>query len=397
LFRYTRNGQARQMGLGPADLVTLAEARLAATECRKQMLHGTDPLEARKTQRTKVAAEAAAEVARGMTFRACAEAYIEKHQAGWRNDKHAAQWGSTLAAYVYPKIGALPVAAIDTGLVTQILDPIWTTKPETASRVRGRIEAILDYAATLGWRSTENPARWKGHLQNILPARGKIAKVRHHAALPWRDVGAFMAQLQDQSGVSALALSFAVLTAARTGEVIGARWREFDISSPRTRTIPGGKDGETITVTEGAVWTVPADRMKARQEHRVPLSQDVLALLHHLAQLRDAAAGGDAFVFPGAAPGRGLSNMAMLALLRRMGGGLTAHGFRSTFRDWAAETAQPADIAEAALAHVVGDKTVAAYQRGDLLERRRKLMAAWAAFCARPAPAAGEVIALRRA
>jgi len=373
IYRFMLNGKAREMGLGPVHTIGLAEARKRAQEHRRQRLDGIDPVDARKTERAKAKLEAA----KAITFKACAEKYIKAHSAGWRNEKHAAQWTATLTTYAYPKIGALPVAAVDTGLVTQILNPLWAAKPETASRVRGRIESVLDYAGTHGWRSGENPARWRGHLENVLPRRAKVRKVEHHAALPWGQIGAFMVDLGKQEGVAALALRFAILTAARTGEVIGARWSEIDL--------------------QAGLWTVPGDRMKAGREHRVPLSKAALEVLREAAKQRDDT-GDAAFVFPGGRPGNGLSNMALLALLRRMKrDDLTAHGFRSTFRDWAAETGQPADIAEAALAHVVGDKTVVAYQRGDLLERRRKLMDAWAAFTGRTAPPDGVVIPLRTA
>jgi integrase len=370
IYRFMLNGKAREMGLGPLRLIGLKEARRRAIEAGRLRLDGIDPVETRKAARIAAKLEAA----RAITFKQCAEAYIKAHRAGWRNDKHAAQWSATLEAYAYPTIGGLAVAAVDTGLVTKILQPIWTTKPETASRVRGRIESVLDYATTHGWRTGENPARWKGHLDNVLPARGKVAKVQHHAALPWREIGAFMAELAGQSGVSALALRFAILTAARTGEVIGARWSEIDLKE--------------------ATWTVPEDRMKAGREHRVPLAEAALAVLREAARLRESGAP-DGFIFPGGKAGHGLSNMALLTLLRRMGrGDITAHGFRSCFRDWCGETGQPSDLAEVALAHVVGDKTVAAYARGDLLQRRRALMTAWSAWCARPAPAGDNVVQL---
>jgi integrase len=260
----------------------------------------------------------------------------------------------------------------------QVLEPIWRQKTETASRLRGRIESVLDYATARGWRAGENPARWRGHLDNLLPARGKIAKVEHHAALPWKEVSAFMTELAHQGGVAALALRFTILTAARTGEAIGATWKELDLT--------------------GAVWTVPAGRMKASREHRVPLSDAALAVLREAAQLRfDGSV--DAPVFPGAKARKPLSNMAMLALLRRMGRGrdLTAHGFRSTFRDWCAEaTSYPREVAEAALAHTLGDKVEAAYRRGDLMEKRRRLMAHWAEFCS-TTMLAGEVVLLHAA
>jgi integrase len=368
LYRFMLDGRAREMGLGALHTIGLAEARERARSARRLCLDGVDPIDRKHADRDarRLAAESA------VSFRYCAAKYIAANRAGWRNAKHAAQWDATLAAYAYPVIGALPVGAVDTGHVTRVLEPIWTTKPETASRVRGRIEAVLDYAATHRWRSRENPARWRGHLENVLPKRSKVRKVQHHAALPWRQIGAFMAELAGQEGVAVLALRFAILTAARTGEVIGARWAEID--------------------AEHAVWIVPAIRMKANREHRAPLSDAALALLHEAGKLR--ASDGDGFVFPGRRAR--LSNMALLMALRRMGrGDLTTHGFRSTFRDWAAETGKPADIAEAALAHALGNKTQAAYQRGDLLERRRRLMDQWANFCGITSPVEhGKVVAL---
>jgi integrase len=308
-----------------------------------------------------------------MTFKQCAEAYVEAHRAAWRNDKHAWQWDQTLRAHVYPMIGALPVAIIDTGNVTRILEPLWKVKTETASRIRGRIEAVLDYAKVHGWRTGENPARWKGHLENVLPSPNKVARIKHHAALPWQETGTFMSDLEKQGGVSALALRFTILTAARTSEVINARWSEIDMSA--------------------RLWTVPGERMKAGREHRVPLSEAALAVLRAVWPPGDDRTG---WVFPGPRAGQPLSNMAMLALLRRTGHGhLTTHGFRSSFRDWCGETGKANDIVEAALAHTLGNKVQAAYQRGDLLERRRTLMDQWAAFCARPA--AADVVPLHRA
>jgi integrase len=266
----------------------------------------------------------------------------------------------------------MAVAAIDTGAVMRVLEPLWTKKTETASRLRGRIEAILDYAAARGWRAGENPARWRGHLQKLLPARSKVQRVQHHAALPWRQMGVFMAGLREQDGVAARALEFAILTAARTGEVIGTRWSEID----------------------GDVWTVPGERMKAGREHRVPLPPAALDVLR---AMRPDGAAPSEWVFPGGKAGKPLSSMALLMLLRRMGRvDLTAHGFRSTFRQWAAETtAYPREVAELALAHVNKDKVEAAYQRGDLFEKRRRLMEDWAEFCSRPVLPA-EVIAIRR-
>jgi integrase len=342
------------MGLGPLHTVSLKEAREAATECRKLRLRGIDPIEARKAERIKALLEAA----QSMTFRQCAEAYIAAHKGSWSNEKHAARWPSTLKAYVYPVLGDLPVQSIDVGLVMKVLEPIWHAKPETAARVRGRIEIVLDWATARGYRQGDNPARWRGHLDKLLPQRAKVRKVRHHPALPFGEMGAFMARLREQGGMSALALEFLILTAARTGEVQLAKWGEFDL--------------------DAGVWTVPADRMKANKEHRVPLSGPALDLLKGLYQHRRGE-----YVFPRAKPNKPLSNMALLKLLERMGrADLTVHGFRSTFRDWAAErTHFPREVAEQALAHSLPDKVEAAYRRGDLFHKRRKLMEAWAAFC----------------
>ena len=378
LFRYVRNGHMREMGLGSASEVSLADARDRAAELSKKVRAGIDPLAERTTETAAAKAAAQEEAAQAITFRTVAGFYLGAHEAGWRNPKHRAQWASTLEAYVYPVMGDLPAVAIDTNHVMTALTPIWQVKPETASRVRGRIESVLDYAKVRGWRAGENPARWRGHLDHLLPARSKVAAVAHHAALPWREIGAFMAILRQREGIAARALEFAILTAARTGEALGVTWGEVDLSA--------------------ALWTVPGARMKAGREHRVPLSVPVLAVLGDMAKLRTTA-NPAAPIFPGQEPGRPLSNMALLMLLRRMGrGDLTAHGFRSSFRDWVGEaTGYPADVAEAALAHTVGDKTVAAYARGDLFDKRRALMAAWAEFCARPAPVAGEVVVPMRA
>ena len=305
-----------------------------------------------------------------MTFDQCADAYLAAHRAGWRNAKHAAQWSSTLATYVSPIFGNLPVQAIDVALVTKALEPIWTAKPETASRMRGRIESILDWAKVRGYRDGENPARWRGHLDHLLPARAKVSKVRHHAALPYDELAGFMGKLRAQGGTSARALEFAILTAARTGEVIGARWAEIDLP--------------------GKTWTIPAERMKAGREHRVPLSAAALAILETQAALTE-----NEFVFPGQQRA-GLSDMALWMALRAMGrDDLTVHGFRSTFRDWAAErTNFPREVAEGALAHSLTDKVEAAYRRGDLFDKRRRLMTAWADHCGK-AVAAGTVLPLR--
>jgi integrase len=368
VFRYMLDGKAREMGMGSYPEISLALARTAAMRARQLRAQGKDPVGERKTARVQERADAA----RAMTFRHCAEKYIAAREATWRNSKHAAQWSATLETYVMPLIGDLSAQAVDVALVHRILEPIWSAKPETASRVRGRMEAILDWAATRGYRHGENPARWKGHLENLFPQRSKVRRVRHHAALPFAEVGAFMAALKREEGLAALALQFTIMTAARTGEVIAAQWSEIDF--------------------EDETWTVPAARMKAGREHRVPLSKPVLVILRE----RHKAAAGNEYVFPGAQKRKPLSNMAMLQTLRRMGrGNLTVHGFRSTFRDWAAErTTYPAEVAEAALAHVVGDKVEAAYRRGDLFDKRRKLMAAWTEFCTAPG-AGSKVLSIR--
>ncbi len=258
IYRYRQGGRLRDMGLGPVHTVNLAEAREKARLCRLLRLDGGDPLDARSAQRSAARIDAA----KAMTFRQCAEAYIAAHRAAWRNPKHAAQWPATLAAYVYPVFGSLPVAAVDTGLVAKAIEPIWATKPETAGRVRGRIESVLDWAATRGYRTGANPARWRGHLENLLPARSKMATIAHHAALPYAELPAFMAELRRQQGAGARALEFAILTAARTGEVIGAAWPEIDLS--------------------GRLWTIPAARMKGGREHRVPLADAALAILEEM-------------------------------------------------------------------------------------------------------------------
>lgn len=383
LFRYRLAGKERDMGLGGASgpaAVTLAEARVKAAGLLKLVKDGKDPLSERDRLAADELASAQAERIRAITFKAAAESYVEAHGSGWRNAKHRAQWTSTLETYAHPHMGDLPVSEVSTAQVMAALQPIWTQKPETASRVRGRIEAVLDYAKAREWRTGENPARWRGHVANMLPARSKVAKAQHHPALPWTKIGTFMAALRDRDATAARALEFTILTAARTGEVLGARWAEIDL--------------------KGAVWTVPAQRMKAGREHRVPLSVAAVAVLKEMAKLRpDGTTDGQAFLFPGARPNRPLSQMAMLMLLRRMEQTeITAHGFRSTFRDWCAEaTAYPHEMAEIALAHTIGDKVEAAYRRGDMIEKRRRMMDDWAKFCARPAATLGNVRPIRGA
>jgi integrase len=356
IYRYMLAGRAREMGVGPLALFGLSEARAKALDARRLRHEGIDPIEARRATRSKARLDAA----KAMTFQECADAYIAAHRAGWRNSKHAGQWAATLTTYAVPVIGALPVAAVDTALVMKVIEPLWTTKPETASRLRGRIERVLNWAKARGYRIGENPACWRGHLDQLLPARSKVRKVEHHAALAYAELPSFLIELRDQEGIAARALEFAILTAARTGEVIGGRWSEFDLLDK--------------------TWTVPTERMKARREHRVPLSARALAILE---EMKGHRAGDDGFVFPGGKNGKPLSNMAFLMLLRRMDrGDLTAHGFRATFKTWASErTSFQNEVVEAALAHVTGSKVEQAYQRGDLFEKRRRLMQQWATFC----------------
>jgi integrase len=356
VFRFMLNGRPRWMGMGPLALYGLQDARAKALDARRRRYEGTDPIEARKTERM----QARLDEAKAITFSECAKGYIKSHRAGWRNPKHAAQWEATLATYADPIIGGLPVQSVDMALVLKVLEPIWTSKPETAGRLRGRIEAVLDWSKVHGYREGDNPARWRGHLDVILPARSKVRKVQHHAAMPYTLVPKFLTELHGEEGIAARALEFAILTAARTGEVLGARWLEVNLREK--------------------IWIVPQERMKAGAEHRVPLSTPALSILE---QMLERAGDTDGFVFFGGKAGKPLSNMSLLMTLRRMGrSGLTAHGFRSSFRDWSSErTNFPAAVAELALAHTVGDKTVAAYSRSDLFERRRRLMNQWATFC----------------
>jgi integrase len=360
LFRYTVSGRERQMGLGPLSDVSLAEARDRAVAARELRRVGKDPISEREASR----AENSLLAAKAMSFDECAKAYVAMHRAGWRNVKHASQWTNTIGTYCSPVFGKLPVQAIDVGFVMKVLEPIWTAKPETAARVRGRIERILDWARVRGYRDGDNPARWRGHLDHLLPARGKVRRVKHHAALPYAEIPVFMAALKTRDATAARALEFAILTATRTGEVLGAKWDEIDLG--------------------GRVWTIPAERMKAEREHRVPLSDGALEIVHQMKSVRQ-----NDHVFPGDRRSV-LSNMALLMLLRRMGrGDVTAHGFRSTFRDWVEEqTDSPRAVSEMALAHTIGSAVEAAYRRGDLFEKRRVLMAKWASFCAKSPRAA---------
>ncbi|WON74448.1 tyrosine-type recombinase/integrase [Nitrosospira sp. Is2] len=355
IFRYTLNGRNRHMGLGPFHTVSLADARHAAVLCRQSLLKKIDPIAVRDAEHAQQSLGAA----RSMTFLECATAYIKTHRSSWKNAKHADQWANTIKTYCGPVMGPLSVQEVDTGLVMKVLEPIWTEKRETASRLRGRIESVLDWATVSGYREGDNPARWRGHLENLLPSLNKKLRVKHHPALPFNQMGEFMESLRLQQGVAARALEFLILTAARTGETIGARWDEFDLKA--------------------GVWSIPASRMKAAVEHRVPLSKRTLEIILVLNQIKQSD-----YVFPGQKEGKPLTNMAMLELLKRMGRtGLTVHGFRSSFRDWASEcTNFSRDVCEMALAPTITNQAEAAYRRGDLIEKRRSLMEEWATHCA---------------
>ena len=368
IFRYQLNGKRRYMGLGGAADVTLADARRKAADARKTLSEGTDPIESARSQANALAVKQAS----ATTFKEAAERYIAAHASSWRNAKHAGQWGSTLEGYAYPVFGGVSVAAVDVSMVLKVLEPIRGEKNETARRVRGRIEAILDWAAARNMRTGDNPARWRGLLMHLLPIRSRTSAVRHHPALPYARVGEFMAALRLEEGTAARALEFSILTAARTSEVTGARWDEVDMGR--------------------ATWIVPADRIKAGKEHRVPLSAPALAIIRAMDKTRQGE-----FVFPGGRKKRPLTNMAMASVLKRMDrNDITVHGFRSSFRDWAAErTNYPREVAEMALAHAVGDKVEAAYRRGDMFEKRRRIMADWAKYCDRIEKAgAGKVVTL---
>lgn len=342
VFMWVRDGKRREMGLGAYPVVSLAAARKKAQECREDVAAGRDPI----AERAKEAEP---------SFGECADRFLASMEASWRNEKHRAQWRMTLTEYCKP-IQSKRVSQIGTDDVLKVLQPIWGSKPETASRLRGRIERVLDYARAKGWRNGENPALWRGHLKNILPPRQKLTR-GHHAAMPYRDVPAFMKRLRNADAMAARALEFLILTASRSGEVYGAKWSELDL--------------------EAGIWTVPAERMKAGKEHRVPLSRQALALVKKLHELRMSD-----YVLPGHRPKCPLSSSAMEMLLRRMKvEAFTVHGFRSAFRDWAGdETTFPREIAEAALAHRVGDATELAYRRADALSKRKKLMQAWADY-----------------
>ena len=347
IYRYQLNGKRVEMGLGACKDVSLKQARENAGDARKAKNNGLDP----RTERDKHKAKSSA-----LTFDECAEAYITSHEKAWKNQKHIDQWRSTLKTYASPVLGHLPVNLISTDLVKKVIDPIWKTKTETASRVRGRIENILSWAIVSGYHLGPNPALWRGHLDQLFPKRSKIQPVKHHSSMPYSDMRPFMEKLSLNTTISAYALKFTILTGVRTSESLNACWDEIDV--------------------ENGIWTIPPDRMKANREHRVPLSTQALDLLTKLPKSND-------FLFS-VSTDKALSNTSMLVFLKRQMGykDLTVHGFRSTFRDWAAEVSPfPRELAESALAHVLTDKTEAAYQRGDLLEKRRDMMTAWATYC----------------
>jgi integrase len=369
IFRYTTGERSREMGLGSLITVSLAEARDAALQCRKLRFAGRDPIEHRNAER---AAKAATD-AKAISFDQCADGYIEAHRAGWRSAKHAAQWPATLSQYASPVFGKLPVDQVDTALVMRVLEPIWSQMPETGNRLRGRIERVLDWATARRYRSGENPARWRGHLAQLLPAHRKVRRVVHHPAMRFQDVPAFLADLRQRSGAAARALEFLILTAGRSGEALGAQWREIDVAS--------------------ATWVIPPNRMKGNREHRVPLTPRCIAILEEMQATQQGA-----YVFPGRSGDAPLWGMSFAYLLQRLGRrNVTVHGFRSSFRDWAGElTAFPREVAEAALAHRTGNEVEQSYRRGDALEKRRQLMNAWATFCSRPAPTGATVTPLRQ-
>lgn len=378
VFRYMMDGKPKIMGLGALHAVPLASvlgnngekltegARDMAAKYRNLLASGIDPMDARKAEQVKIKLASS----HNITFEQCAIAYVEAHKASWKNAKHVWQWDNTLTRFVYPVLGKVPVKDVDITLVMEVLEPIWNTKTETATRVRGRIESILDYATARGYRQGENPARWRGSVKSLLPASSKVKKEKHHPALPYADVGDFMAKLKAEEGIAALALELVILTATRTSETIQARWSEFDLKNK--------------------VWTIPAERIKTGKEHRVPLSEPALKILKKLEQAKISD-----FVFS-SRKGKPLSNMAMLVLLKRMErSDITVHGFRSTFRDWAAEQTNYArEVAEQSLSHSVGNAVEAAYRRGDLFEKRTQLMEEWARYCYKP-KAKGKVLKIR--
>lgn len=363
VFRYERFGKAHYMGLGPCHLTSLAQARSKGRDAQRMLLDGHDPLSAKRQKR----ATEALRLAREQTFEQCALAYLADHDVGW-SAASSRQWRQSLTTYAFPVIGKLPVAEIDLPLVLKVLEPIWRDVPETASRLRSRLEAVLGWAAVRGLRQGDNPARWGSHLEHVLPSRNKFDKVEQFAALPYAEIGGFMARLRAEQTVAARALEFIILTAARRGEVLGARWSEI-------------QDG---------LWVIPKERMKAGVEHRVSLSAPALRLLASLPR-----EGG--YIFIGGQAGRPLNHMSVARVLKKLGCAATVHGFRATFKTWASEiTAYPNHVVEQALAHAISNAVEAAYQRGDLLQKRRRLMEDWAKYCGKLVPrGAGDVVALR--
>lgn len=381
LYRYMIKGKAYGMGLGPAHTITLAEARQKAAAARKLVIDGINPLEAKRQRQL----DAEIVKARLMTFDQCADAYIEAHRASWKSAKHADQWTNTITTYVSPLIGSMPVEQVDTALVVKVLaqpddkgQQFWQVKNETATRVRGRIESILGWATTSGFRSGDNPARWKGHLENLLATISRAQRIKNHPSLAWERMGAFVYDLRQRDGIAARAVEFAILTASRSGEVRGACWSEIDLA--------------------GKVWTIPASRMKAKREHEVPLSDAACSLLEHMPKVD-----GSELIFCGT-KGQALSDMSLTAVIRRMNGErskwvnkegntITVHGFRSTFRMWAAEsTNYPREVAEHALAHQLPDAVERAYQRGTQFTKRAAMMNEWAKFCGTIRGKGGEVL-----
>ena len=374
IYRFQINGKRREMGLGSLGNVTAKEARRRAAEARALVHNKIDPLEHRKQQAQAAAARAAQVAAGAITFKKVSLEYIEANRAGWKNVKHVSQWENSLATYAYPVMGDTPIGEVDTAMVLEVVNPIWHSKTETAKRLRGRIELVLSYAKAKGYRSGENPAAWRGHLENVLPKPGKIAPHKPQPALPYDRMSEFMGDLRQREGVSVLCLEFVILTACRSGEALKAKWSEID--------------------EEKGVWTIPAERMKASREHRVPLSDAAMAVIEDAKKVSQGE-----YIFPGVRSGKPMTDMSLTSLVKRMdaervrdgverwldktsGKRIVPHGFRSSIRDWAAEvTHYPGEMAEMALAHTVGNKVEAAYRRGDMFEKRRQLMADWATWC----------------
>lgn len=353
IFRYSFEGKAHEMGLGSYKYITLAEARIKRNELKKILISGVNPL----VEKNKIRNARRTEFSNKMTFDACAKAYIDSQKVAWKNEKHKTQWANTLETYASPVIGSLFVDEISTNLIMKVIEPIWVTKTETASRVRGRIELILNWATVRGLRTGENPARWRGHLDNLLPKRSLIQKVTHHKAMPYALLSGFMNKLKPQTDISSIALQFLILTATRTNETLNAQWSEIDFVEK--------------------IWTIPPERMKAKREHRIPLTDDAINLLK-LIPKKDFLP----YIFLNSASGAPLSTNALLQKLNQLGESVTVHGFRSTFRDWVSEeTAHARDVAESALAHALRDRVEAAYRRGDFFQKRKALMEDWSKFC----------------